>query len=139
LVDPRHRVKEDGSYTSNQYNFQGTPQSVPSKKVATATQIQGTGSSVFSGSRPEPPEVVAPANPPSRPGRPEQSEGNKKKKTITEVDFMPTEKQKTCTHPHEFIVILPDEITICNHCYALLDENLKLREERITPEIVEAA
>ena len=39
---------------------------------------------------------------------------------------MPTEKQKTCIHPPEFIVILPDDITICNHCYGLLDENLKL-------------
>ena len=42
---------------------------------------------------------------------------------------MPTEKQKTCIHPPEFIVILPDDITICNHCYGLLDENFKLIEE----------
>jgi hypothetical protein len=53
---------------------------------------------------------------------------------------MPTEKQKTCPHPPEFIVILPDHITICNHCYGLLDENFRLREEEKTPtEIVEAA
>ena len=44
---------------------------------------------------------------------------------------MPTEKQKTCPHPPEFIVILPDDITICNHCYGLLDENFKLQEEEI--------
>ena len=42
---------------------------------------------------------------------------------------MPTEKQKTCPHPPEFIVILPDNITICHHCYGLLDENLKLIED----------
>ena len=46
---------------------------------------------------------------------------------------MPTEKQKTCPHPPELIVILPDNITICNHCYGLLDENLKLQEEEISP------
>ena len=57
-----------------------------------------------------------------------------------EVDLMPTEKQKTCPHPPEFIVILPDNITICNHCYGLLDENFQLIEEEKTPtEIVEAA
>ena len=44
---------------------------------------------------------------------------------------MPTEKQKTCPHPPEFIVILPDDITICNHCYGLLNENFKLQEEEI--------
>jgi hypothetical protein len=42
---------------------------------------------------------------------------------------MPTEKQKTCTHPSELLVFLPDNITICHHCYGLLDENLKLVEE----------
>ena len=52
---------------------------------------------------------------------------------------MPTEKQKTCPHPPESIVILPDEITICNHCYGLLDVNLKLQEEEIlSVEIVAA-
>src|SRR4029453_8258041 len=30
LVDPRWRFKEDGSYASNQYNFQGTQKGVPS-------------------------------------------------------------------------------------------------------------
>jgi hypothetical protein len=58
---------------------------------------------------------------------------------MTEVDLMPTEKQKTCPHPHEFIVMLPDNITICHHCYGLLDENLTLVEEKPSVEIVEAA
>ena len=53
---------------------------------------------------------------------------------------MPTEKQKTCPHPSEFIVILPDNITICHHCWGLLDENFRLIEEEKTPAlIVEAA
>ena len=42
---------------------------------------------------------------------------------------MPTEKQKTCPHPPSEIVILADNVTICHHCYGLLDENLKLQEE----------
>jgi hypothetical protein len=62
------------------------------------------------------------------------------KSPISEVDLMPTEKQKTCPHPPELIVILPDNITICHHCYGLLDENFRLIEEEKTPvEIVEAA
>ena len=52
---------------------------------------------------------------------------------------MPTEKQKTCPHPPECIVILPDDIIICHHCYGLLDENFRLREEKTPPEIVVAA
>ena len=40
-----------------------------------------------------------------------------------------TEKQKTCPHPPKEIVFLADNITVCHHCYGLLDENLKLVEE----------
>jgi DNA-binding transcriptional MocR family regulator len=137
LVDPRHRFKEDGSYTSNQYNFQApekpgasknqaTGNSVPSKKIAPARETQTTGISVPSRSRPESPAVVASDTPASRSQPPEQSEENKKKRTITEIDLMPTEKQKICSHPRELIVLLPDDITICNHCYGLLDANFQL-------------
>jgi hypothetical protein len=42
---------------------------------------------------------------------------------------MPTEKQKTCPHPPTEIVFLTDNITVCHHCYGLLDENLKLATE----------
>lgn len=52
---------------------------------------------------------------------------------------MPTKRQKTCPHPPEHIVMLPDNITICNHCYGLLDEHLKLIEENKPAEIVSAA
>jgi hypothetical protein len=123
LISPELRFKEDGSPTSNQYNFD-----------------KGSGT--------EQPLVVAQDNPPGCSPPPEQSSSsNKKQRTITEVDLMPTpiksgptEKQKTCPHPPEFIVILPDNITICHHCYGLLDENFRLIEEDKTPaEIVEAA
>jgi hypothetical protein len=40
--------------------------------------------------------------------------------------FMPTHKQQTCPHPPSEIVVLSDNITLCHHCYGLLDENLTL-------------
>jgi hypothetical protein len=127
LISPLLRFKEDGSSTSNQYNFQGTQNRVPSKKTEKSVQKeQGSGS--------EAPPLVAENHPPGCPEQPKQSSSlNKKQRTITEVDLMPTEKQKTCPHPPEFIVILPDNITICHHCYGLLDENLKLVEEEKVP------
>ena len=51
---------------------------------------------------------------------------------------MPTEKQKTCPHPPSEIVYLSENVTICNHCYGLLDENLSLVEEEKESEIVTA-
>jgi hypothetical protein len=105
LLDPHLRFKEDGSPTSNQYNFD-----------------KGSGA--------EPLPVVAENNHPSGTQPPEQSSSpNKKQITITDVDLMPTEKQKTCSHPLSQIVFLPDNITICHHCYGLLDTDFKLIEE----------
>jgi hypothetical protein len=132
LVDPQWRFKEDGSHASNQYNFQGAGATLPDTASAAVVKTEQGGC-------PKRPPLVASDDHPGLPQRPELSESNKKKRTITEVDLMPTEKQKTCTHPVELIVILPDDITICNHCYGLLDENFKLIEEKIPAEIVEAA
>jgi hypothetical protein len=133
LLDPQLRFKEDGSPTSNQYNFQGAENSVPSNDTDKEVHIVQGGST-------EPLPVVAQDNQPGCTKPPEQSPTpNKKQRSITDVDLMPTEKQKTCPHPPAFIVILPDNITICNHCYGLLDENLTLQEEDIvTVEIVAA-
>jgi hypothetical protein len=132
LIDPQLRFKEDGSPTSNQYNFQGAEDSVPSKDTDKSVHIvQGGGT--------EPLPVVAQDNQPSGTEPPEQSEPNKKQRTIAEVDFYPTEKQKNCPHPPTEIVFLADNVTICHHCYGLLDENLKLQEEETPPlEIVAA-
>ena len=115
LLSPLLRFKEDGSPTSNQYNFD-----------------KGSGT--------KPPPVVVEDNQPSGSAPPEQSSSsNKKQRSITDVDLMPTEKQKNCPHPPSEIVILQDNITICHHCYGLLDENLKLQQEEIvTVEIVAA-
>ena len=125
LISPLWRFKEDGSHTSNQYDFQQAGTSAPAKKN------EEVGKTV-QGGRPERPPLVGEDDHPGRPERPEQSESNKKNRTIDEVDFMVTEKQQTCPHPASEIVILPDKITICNHCYGLLNENLTLQEERTT-------
>jgi Helix-turn-helix domain len=124
LISPDLRFKEDGSQSSHQYNFSPAADRDDLK--------QGSGT--------EPPPVVAEDNSGSGSAPPKQSSSpNKKERTITEVDLMPTEKQKTCPHPPSEIVILADNVTICHHCYGLLDENLKLQEEEIfTVEIVAA-
>ena len=131
LISPLWRYKEDGSHASNQYDFpapdktggsknQGTGNPTPSKQVEPTVPMAP-------GSRPEPPPPVVQDDPPSRPEPPEQSSSpNKKTLTITEVNLLPTEKQKTCPHPRSEIVFLADNVTICHHCYGLLDENLTL-------------
>jgi hypothetical protein len=132
LVSPLWRYKEDGSHASNQYDFQETGSPAPSKKNEEVVNTE-------QGGRPERPPVVGEDDYPGRPERPEQSESNKKNRTIDDVDLLPTEKQKTCTHPPSEIVFLSDHITICNHCYSLLDENFQRKEVNPQPEIVEAA
>ena len=111
LLSPDLRFKEDGSQSSNQYNFSPAADRDESKQ----------------GSCTEPPPLVAENNQGGGTEPPKQSSSpNKKIRTITEVDLMPTEKQKACPHPPSEIVFLQDNITICHHCYGLLDENLKL-------------
>jgi hypothetical protein len=106
LISPQWRYKEDGSHASNQYDFQAPEPSVPAKKSETIVQKEQC-------SRPEPPPLVAQDDHPSRPEPPEQVfRSNKKQRTIAEVDFYPTEKQKTCPHPAPTIVYLADNITI---------------------------
>src|SRR5215217_1569482 len=122
LLSPELRFKEDGSPTSNQYNFDKGSGTKPLPVVVEDNHSSGR----------KPPEQVPLLN--------------KKQRTIAEVDLMPTpiksgptEKQQTCPHPPFEIVILPDNITICNHCYGLLDENFMLiEEEKYASEIVAA-
>jgi Helix-turn-helix domain len=132
LVSPLWRYKEDGSHASNQYNFQETGSPAPSNKHEEVVNTE-------QGGRPERPPLVGTDDHPGRPERPEQSESNKKIRTIDEVDLLPTERQKTCPHPASEIVFLADNVTICHHCYGLLDHNLRLIEENKPAEIVSAA
>jgi hypothetical protein len=120
LVSPLWRYKEDGSHASNQYNFQAPDTPVPAKQGENIVQKEQCG-------RPEPPPLVAQDDHPSRPEPPEQVfSPNKKEERTTQRSALPTEKQKTCPHPASQIVYLFDNITLCHHCYGLLDENLKL-------------
>ena len=131
LIAPDLRFKEDGSQSSHQYNFSPAAPRDDSKQ----------------GSSTEPPPVVAEDNPGSGSAPPKQSSPNKKERTITEVDFFAENpqtphstpatshkrpqtplRQRTCSHPPSEIVFLADNVTICHHCYGLLDENLKLQE-----------
>jgi hypothetical protein len=66
------------------------------------------------------------ATDPQSPADPKQSLPLNKKNGTRLSAYTPTEKQKTCAHPPEVIVFLLDNITICHHCYGLLDENLTL-------------
>ena len=140
LLDPELQFKEDGSPTSNQYHFPsyfGTP---PDNRLGEDTQDKGGAAMPLPPSHDCHSPGGSDATPPGALLPPEQSSSsNKKQRTIDEVDLMPTEKQKTCPHPVEFIVILPENITICNHCYGLLDANFQLIEEKTPAEIVVAA
>jgi hypothetical protein len=136
LLSPTLRFKEDGSPASNQYNFSPAAKNpTPQESVNLSADKQDQDES-NKGSGTEPPPPVAENNHPGCPEPPEQSLfPNKKERTIAEVDLMPTEKQKTCPHPPSEIVFLADNITICHHCYGLLDANLTLMvDEDKSPE-----
>jgi hypothetical protein len=130
LITIIHRTSPDGDPTSNSYMLlDPSPEKVALRRrqlEALLIPQEGTFKLPGGGSPDDRPPCPT-ATDPQSPADPKQSSSpNKKRRTIAEVDLMPTEKQKTCPHPLEFIVFLPDNITICHHCYGLLDENLKL-------------
>jgi hypothetical protein len=157
LIAISSRLSDEGDPTSNLYMLlDPSPEAVALRRrklEALFMPQEGTfkldpaAGSINGGRSLTDPLPYPPATDPQSPADHEQSSTlNKKQRTITEVAMLPTEKQKTCTHPPEFIVILPDNITICNHCYGLLDENFQLKEEKtpsqseelVTVEIVAA-
>jgi Helix-turn-helix domain len=139
LIDPELQFKEDGGPTSNQYYFP-SPGTSPVNRHEQDTSDKG--GAVLP---PPPPQGChhpssSGATAPGASLPPEQSSlPNKKQRSISEVDFYPTEKQKTCPHPPAAIVFLADNVTICHHCYGLLDDNLTLVTEGNTVENVRAA
>jgi hypothetical protein len=129
LVSPLLRFKEDGSLSSNQYNFS---MAAPAPSHKEDSRLSADRSKVGSGT--EPPPLGAENNQGSGTEPPKQSSSsNKKERTIAEVDLTATEKQKTCPHPPSEIVFLSENVIICNHCYGLLDENLRLVQEDQSP------
>jgi hypothetical protein len=130
LITILHRVSPDGDPTSNSYMLlDPSPEKVAlRRRQLEALLIPQEGTfRLPGGGSPDDLPLCPSATDPQSPADPKQSSSlNKKIRTIAEVAVMPTEKQKTCSHPRESIMFLPDNITICHHCYGLLDENLTL-------------
>ena len=157
LIAISSRLSDEGDPTSNLYMLlDPSPEKVALRRrqlEALLIPQEGTfkldpaSDSLNGGRSPDDPPPCLLATDPQSPADPEQVFSlNKKQRTMTEVNLMPTEKQKTCPHPPSEIVFLADHVTICHHCYGLLDENLKLvsclsadREEDTTAHAVSAA
>jgi hypothetical protein len=150
LIAIAPRMSEAGDPTSNSYMLlDPSPEQVALRRrklEALLTPQQGTFT-LPGGRSPDDPPPCLLATDPQSPADPEQVFSlNKKPRTMTEAAVLPTEKQKTCPHPQSEIVFLADHVTICHHCYGLLDENLTLvsclpadREEDTTAHAVSAA
>ena len=149
LIAVLHRTSPDGDPTSNSYMLlDPSPEKVALRRrqlEALLTPQHGTFKLPGGGSPDaSPPCPGAPY--PQSPADPKQSSSlNKNIWIIAEASLVPTpskpgptEKQKACAHPPSEIVYLSEGVTICNHCYGLLDENLKLVAKEKEPEIVAA-
>ena len=138
LITILHRTSPDGDPTSNSYMLLDPS---PEKRALRRRQLEALltpQEGEFTLPRGRSPVDRPPcpsATDPQSPAAPKQSSPlNKKNGTSfgdcspaeTPKAVVPTEKQKTCPHPPEFIVYLSDNITICHHCYGLLAENLQL-------------
>jgi hypothetical protein len=129
LITILHRTSPDGDPTSNSYMLLDPS---PEKRALRRRQLEalltpqeGEFTLPGGGSPADRPPCPS-ATDPQSPADPKQSSPLNKKNGTSLRDVAPTEKQKTCAHPPEGIVFLPDNITICHHCYGLLDENLTL-------------
>lgn len=130
LIAIAPRQSDAGDPTSNFYILlDPSPEQVALRRrklEALLTPQHGTFTFDGGGSSDDLPPCPS-ATDPQSPADPKQSSSLNKINNGTSLrDFAPTEKQKTCAHPPEVIVFLPDNITICHHCYGLLDENLTL-------------
>jgi hypothetical protein len=136
LIAIAPRMSEAGDPTSNSYMLlDPSPEKVALRKrklEALLTPQHGTFQFDQSadwqegGRSPDDPPPCPTATDPQSAADPEQSSSLNKNNGTSVDALLPTEKQKTCSHPPEFIVFLPDNITICHHCFGLLDEHLQL-------------
>jgi Helix-turn-helix domain len=149
LIAITSRWDEQGDPTSNSYLLlDPSPEKVAlRRRQLEALLTPQSGTFTLEGGRsPDDPPPYPSATDPQSAADPEQSSSlNKNNGTSvnsapppTPMKSGPTLRQQTCSHPATEIVFLPDNITICHHCYGLLDENLKVTEERKTPEAVAA-
>jgi hypothetical protein len=139
LIAIAPRMSEAGDPTSNCYMLlDPSPEKIALRRrqlEALLIPQQGTfrldpveGSQDEGRSSDDPPPCLS-ATDPQSPADPKQSSLLNKNTRTSLVALLPTEKQKTCAHPPSEIVYLADNVTICHHCYGLLDENLKLASE----------
>jgi Helix-turn-helix domain len=139
LIAISSRLSDEGDPTSNLYMLLDPS---PEKVALRRRQLEallvpqegafkfGPASDSLNGGRsPDDPPPCLLATDPQSPADPEQVFSLNKNNGTSLVALLPTEKQKTCPHPPTEIVFLADNVTICHHCYGLLDENLKLQEE----------
>ena len=132
LIAISSRLSEEGDPTSNSYRIlDPSPEKVALRRrqlEALLTPQSGTFE-LDKGRSPDDPPPCPSATDPQSPADPEQVFSLDKKKRTTARLLTPTEKQKTCPHPATAIVVLPDNIRICHHCYGLVDENRTLITE----------
>jgi hypothetical protein len=142
LIAISSRLSDEGDPTSNLYMLlDPSPEKVAlRRRQLEALLTPQCGTFKLDGGRsPDDPPPCLSATDPQSPADPEQSSSPNKKQRTNAAALMPTEKQKTCPHPPSEIVYLQDNITICHHCYGLLDENLKLVTEDKPAQAVYAA
>jgi helix-turn-helix protein len=134
LIDPRLRFRDDGGYAANQYQFSASGGEPPEPEQAATTRQplppEEHGAETPTLAAEMPPPGGAPATPPggnfatTPSGTDATALKNKtEERTSDPLLCLPTEKQKTCPHPQEEIACLSENIIICNHCFALLDDN----------------
>ena|SRR5438128_5800965 len=150
LIAINPRVSAEGDPTSNSYMIlDPSPEKVAQRRrQLEALLLPQYGTDFTSAREGRSPDDLPPcpsATDPRSAADPEQSSSLNKNNRTTSDDAAPTEKQKGCPHPVSEIVFLADDITICHHCYGLLDANLKLisclsadREETTPTERVES-
>jgi hypothetical protein len=136
LIAISSRLSDEGDPTSNSYMLlDPSPEQVALRRrqlEALLMPQEGTfkldpaSDSHDGGRSPDDPPPCLSATDPQSLTDPEQSSSPNKNNRTSLDALLPTEKQKTCPHPPSEIVFLSDDITICHHCYGLLDENLKL-------------
>src|SRR4029453_8408480 len=135
LITIIHRMTPAGDPTSNSYMLlDPSPEKVTLRRrqlEALLRPQEGTFTldppedSINGGRSSDDPPPCLLATDPQSPADPEQVFSLNKNNGTSFVALLPTEKQKTCIHPPSEIVFLSDHITICNHCYSLLDGDLR--------------
>ena len=156
LIAISSRLSDEGDPTSNLYMLlDPSPEKVALRRRQLEAllrpqegtfKLDPTSDSPEGGRSSDAPPPGLSATDPQSPADPKQVVSLNKNNGTSVVALLPTEKQTTCPHPSDALVFLPDHVTICHHCYGLLDENLKLvscllaeRKENTTAQAVSAA